>query len=109
MHGDKHCRYVLLEFSDLLTSDTQLYFFETLHGNFEQGIFRPLAEPVDGGAVYVCREHAQAVPEGFSDRAHAEDDVEVVSNSLDEVGKHGVWCVLDAVLLGIGSEGLSYL
>ena len=47
---------------------------------------------------------SEAVAEGVSHGAHAQDNVEVAADSLDEVGKHGITNVGDTVPLGIGLQ-----
>ena len=51
---------------------------------------RPLREPVDGAAVDKGGEHSAARAEGVSDWTHAEDDVQFVLDTADEVGKYTI-------------------
>ena len=111
VHRHENFCNVLLELSDILLFShcRKLDVFKAFCGHFKESVLWPLTEPVNGGAVYICREHTEPIPERFPDRAHAENDMEVISDSLNEVGKHGVWYVLDPVFLSISSESLSYL
>ena len=50
----------------------------------------PLGEPVNGAAVDQRGEHTTARTEGISHRAHAEDNVQLVLDSADEVGEYPI-------------------
>lgn len=58
--------------------------------NGEKGITRPLGEPIDGAAVDQAREHTASRAERIAYRTHAQHDVEVVSDSVDEKIEYAV-------------------
>jgi hypothetical protein len=60
-----------------LEAQFQLDFLELPLSNSDEGLFGPLAEPVDGGAVDEGGEHAESRGDGVADGAHADDDVDV--------------------------------
>lgn len=89
----------------------------------QQSVSGPLTEPVNGGAVdqrWVLEQPLPvgqrllqlcpiilisafvtwSVPEELSHRTHAEDDVQVVPDPLDQVAEHGVWSLQHVVPLG---------
>lgn len=91
--------------------------------DFQQSISGPFAEPVDGGAVderwvleqplsvgeglLQLRERCQQLhvftrtePEELSHWTHAEDDVQVVPDPLDQIAEHEVWSLQHVVFLG---------
>jgi hypothetical protein len=58
--------------------------------NREKGITWPLGEPIDGTAVDQAREHTASRAERVAYRTHAQHDVEVVSDSVDEKVEYAV-------------------
>lgn len=58
---------------------------QVLGGHFKKSIIWPLAEPVNRGAVHEARIHSHSISERIADGTHAEDNMQVGSNSFDKV------------------------
>ena len=41
-------------------------------------------EPIDGAAIHERRKFAESISEGVSDGTHGQDDVQLVTNAVDE-------------------------
>lgn len=96
---------------------THLDVFEVFVRHFQQSVQWPFTEPVDGRAVDKGRVHTDAVPEtkcsvqvtcwpmtcqpeGFSHWTHAQNQMQVCSDAVNQVVEHVCGRVINAVLLG---------
>lgn len=68
--------------SDLFTGQFEL--LQEFRGHIEECLFGPPGEPVESAAVDERGEHSAADSEGVSYGRHAQTDVQVVSDSVDE-------------------------
>lgn len=50
--------------------------------------------------IHKCCVGTRTIPEELSHRTHAEDDVQVVPDPLDQITEHGVWSLQHVVFLG---------
>jgi hypothetical protein len=64
--------------------DSQLNFRKEPLGHSHEGILRPVLKPVDGAAVDEGGELPKSVPKVVSDGTHGEDNVELLSGSLNK-------------------------
>ena len=78
---------------DLLAREIELLYLLEAHG--DQRILWPSREPIKRAAVHQRGEFQAAKTKGVPDWRHAEDDVEVVSHSVDKDLKELLWCSLD--------------
>mmetsp|Transcript_20737 Transcript_20737/g.31919 ORF Transcript_20737/g.31919 Transcript_20737/m.31919 type:complete len:304 (+) Transcript_20737:4515-5426(+) len=73
-----------------LEAFVQVHVTDELEGHFLKGVSRPAHEPVHGGVVDEGRVHSAVVSEGVSDGAHADTQVQVVLDVVEEELVHQV-------------------
>ena len=99
MHVDAHGGDVLVHLRG-----AQVHFGEEPVGDAGERLLGPLHEPVDGTAVDQRRELAASGTERLAHRGHAQDDVEVIPDPVDERAEEHILRGVQAEGLGVGTN-----